>query len=77
MNPVKLSPDGRVQRSGSPPINSKTTVARGFELGNRNVSRTALRQEVVTLKIGQKGGISSRILSFSASLCLPCIYVVV
>jgi hypothetical protein len=33
------------------PINSKTTVARGFEVGNRNVSRTALRQEVVTPKI--------------------------
>jgi hypothetical protein len=56
-------------------INSKTTVARGFELGNRNVSRTALRQEVVTPKISQKGWISSRILPFSASVCLPCIYV--
>jgi hypothetical protein len=40
-------------------INSKTTVARGFELGNRNVSRTALRQEVVTPKIGLPLGISS------------------
>jgi hypothetical protein len=57
------------------PINSKTTVTRGFELGNRNVSRTALRQEVVTPKIGQKGWISSRILPLSASVCLPCIYV--
>lgn len=29
------------------PENNKTTVTRGLELGNRNVSRTALRQEVV------------------------------
>jgi hypothetical protein len=37
------------------PINSKTTVARGSVVGNRNVSRTALRQEVVTLRSTKSG----------------------